>query len=77
MLVVDVTELMVETTEVVSRLVEVVTVETTVVVEVPVRSPPKGENRNIADSSPLGIPVGIVWKTLGDPTAQPLLGEVM
>ena len=76
-LVVEVNELIVEATEVVIRLVDVVTVETTVVVAVPVNRPPKGEKRSIADSSPPGIPVGIVWNILAEPTAQPLLGEVM
>src|SRR3990170_4874093 len=62
---------------VVIRLVDVVTVETTVVVAVPVRSPPNGEKRRIADSSPPGMPDGIVANVLAEPTVQPLLGEVM
>lgn len=44
--------LMVDTIEVVA---DVVTVETTVEVDVPVSNPPKGENRSIADNSPFGI----------------------
>jgi hypothetical protein len=76
-LVVEVNELMVDATEVVIRLVDVVTVETTVVVAVPVRSPPNGEKCRIADSSPPGMPDGIVSNVLAEPTAQPLLGEVM
>ena len=62
---------------VVIRLVDVVTVETIVVVAVPVRSPPNGENRRIADSSPPGIPDGIVSNVLAEPTVHPLLGDIM
>src|SRR3990172_6449605 len=53
------------------------TLEVVVVVAVPVRSPPNGEKRRIADSSPPGMPDGIVANVLAEPTVQPLLGEVM
>lgn len=63
----------VETTELVMRLVDVVTVETTVDVEVVVKRPPKGANRRIVDK-------GFVTRPLNptlEPTMKPLLGEVM
>lgn len=71
MLVID--EVKVETTELVRRLVEVVTVETIVEVEVVENSPPKGPKRKIVESAL----VEIVVKPGFDPTIHPLSGEIM
>jgi hypothetical protein len=70
----------VDATTLVTRVVDVETVDTTVVVAVPVRRPPNGEKRSIAASSPPrenGNTSGIVSNVLAEPTAHPLLGEIM
>lgn len=67
-------EVAVLTVEAVSRLVDVVTVETTLDVAVTVAIPPNGANRRIVDSAP---PDEIVRNLGLDPTTQPLLGESM
>jgi len=75
-LVVEVSESKVEATELVIRLVDVVTVDTIVDVEVAVNKPPKGANLSIVAS---GIVSGIsvLLKSGGDPTIHPMLGEIM
>jgi hypothetical protein len=69
--------------EVVSKLVYAVatwvTVDTTVEVEVTVRSPPNGEKRSIVDSGPMRIGGRTTeGKKFGEePTIQPLLEVIM
>ena len=72
--VVVVIEVAVLTVEAVSRLVDVVRVETTLDVAVTVAIPPKGANRRMVDSAP---PEVIVRNRGLDPTTHPLVGESM
>ena len=76
-----VSDVNVEATNVVNRLVDVVTVETNVVVAVPVNSPPKGENRSIVARGGVGrgliLAITVLLKSGGDPTIHPMLGEIM
>jgi hypothetical protein len=67
-------EVAVETVEAVTKLVDVVKVETTVDVEVIVATPPNGANLRIVDNAP---PDEIVRNRGLDPTTQPLLGDSM
>ena len=69
---VEVTETIVDTVDTVTWLVWVVTVDTTVAVDVVVTIgvAPKPPNRSIVES---GLPMVVG----GEPTIQPLLGEIM
>lgn len=71
-LVVEVREAKVDTVETVTRLVDVVTVETTVDVTVVIGTAPKPPKRSIVES---GIP--ILASVGGEPTIQPLLGDII
>jgi hypothetical protein len=64
----------VETVDAVSRLVAVVTVETTVDVAVIVVRPPNDANLRIVDNAP---PDEIVRNLGLEPTTQPLLGDII
>lgn len=68
--VVEVRETKVDTVETVTRLVDVVTVETTVDVTVVIGTAPKPPKRSIVES---GLPIVVG----GEPTIQPLLGEII
>src|SRR3972149_7572743 len=73
-LVIEVTVRNVDTADVVIRLVDVVTVQTSVDVEVVVKRPPKGAKRSIVANGFVATPPP--ERSGLEPTIQPLLGEV-
>jgi hypothetical protein len=72
-LVVEVSAVVVDTVELVMRLVDVVTVETIVEVSVSENTPPNGANSNTVDN----VLVGRLANPGLDPTMKPLVGEIM